>query len=77
MIYRPGPQSVEIGSGDNRGQTVRQINVVRAVRSLGAWTGRPALYTLPDSVGPDEAVAVLVQARTDRRILNGAVLPPR
>lgn len=77
VIYRPGPQSVEIGSGDNRGQTVRQINVVRAVRSLGAWTGRPALYDLPDSLGPDEAVAVLVQARTDRRILNGAVLPPR
>lgn len=77
VIYRPGPQSVEIGSGDNRGQTVRQINVVRAVRSLGAWTGRPALYALPDSLGPGEAVAVLVQARTDRRILNGAVLPPR
>ena len=77
VIYRPGPQSVEIGSGDNRGQTVRQVNVVRAVRSLGAWTGRPALYDLPDSLGPDEAVAVLVQARTDRRILNGAVLPPR
>ena len=77
VIYRPGPQSVEIGSGDNRGQTVRQVNVVRAVRSLGAWTGRPALYDLPDGLGPDEAVAVLVQARTDRRILNGAVLPPR
>lgn len=77
VIYRPGPQTVEIESGDNRGQTVRQVNVVRSVRNLGAWTGRPALYDLPDSLGPDEAVAVLVQARTDRRILNGAVLPPR
>jgi hypothetical protein len=77
VVYRPGPQTVEIESGDNRGQTVRQVNVVRSVRSLGAWTGRPALYALPDSLGPDEAVAVLVQARTDRRILNGAVLPPR
>ena len=77
VIYQPGPQTVEIGSGDNRGQTVRQVNVVRAVRSLGAWNGRPALYDLPDALGPDEAVAVLIQARADRRILNGAVLPPR
>ena len=77
VVYRPGPQTVEIGSGDNRGQTVRQVNVVRSVRSLGAWTGRPALYALPEGLGPEEAVAVLVQARADRRILNGAVLPPR
>ncbi|NJC40857.1 hypothetical protein GGQ87_001115 [Brevundimonas alba] len=77
VIYRPGPQTVEIQSGDNRGQTVRQVNVVRSVRSLGTWSGRSALYTLPAGVGANEAVAVLVQARTDRRILNGAVLPPR
>ncbi len=76
VVYRPGPQTVEIERGDNRGQTVRQVNVVRSVRSLGAWSGRPALYDLPAGLGPDEAVAVLVQARADRRILNGAVLPP-
>jgi hypothetical protein len=77
VVYRPGPQTVEIGSGDNRGRTVRQVNVVRSVRSLGPWTGRPALYTLPAGRDPEEAVAVLVQTRTDRSILNGAVLPPR
>lgn len=77
VIYKPGLQTVEIERGDNRGQTVRQVNVVRAVRSLGRWTGRPALYDLPAGVGDDEAVAVLVQARGDRRILNAAVLPPR
>src|SRR5690606_2189008 len=77
VVYRPGAQTVEIDSGDNRGQTVRQVNVVSSVRSLGAWDGRPALYALPVGLGPDDAVAVLVQARTDRRILNGAVLPPR
>ncbi|MFN3932314.1 MAG: DUF1223 domain-containing protein [Brevundimonas sp.] len=77
VIYRPGPQTVEIGGGDNRGQTVRQVNVVSAVRSLGAWDGRPALYALPTGLDPHEAVAVLVQARADRSILNGAVLPPR
>lgn len=77
VVYQPGPQSVEIERGDNRGQTVRQVNVVRSVRSLGSWTGRPALYALPTGVAPGEAVAVLVQARGDRRILNGAVLPSR
>ncbi|HYD26607.1 DUF1223 domain-containing protein [Brevundimonas sp.] len=77
VVYRPGPQTVEIASGDNRGRTVRHVNVVRSVRSLGAWTGRPALYALPAGLAPDEAVAVLVQARADRRILNAAVLPPR
>ena len=75
VIYRPGLQTVEIERGDNRGQTVRQVNVARAVRSLGAWSGRPALYELPSGVNDDEAVAVLVQARSDRRILNAAVLP--
>lgn len=77
VVYRPGPQSVEIERGDNRGRTVRQVNVVRSVRSLGDWAGRPSLYDLPDGLEADEAIAVLVQARTDRRILNGAVLPPR
>ena len=77
VVYKPGPQIVEIERGDNRGQAVRHINVVRSVRSLGAWTGRPALYQLPVGLEEDEAVAILVQARTDRRILNGAVLPPR
>lgn len=76
VIYKPGPQTVTIDRGDNRGRTVRHVNVVRAVRSLGAWTGRPALYDLPDGVRDGEAVAVLVQARGDRRILNGAVLDP-
>jgi hypothetical protein len=75
VIYKPGPQTVEIEAGDNRGRTVRHVNVVRDVRVLGEWTGRPNLYRLPDSVRDDEAVAVLVQARSDRRILNGAVGP--
>ena len=77
VIYKPGPQTVQIDRGDNRGRTVRHVNVVRAVRSLGPWAGRPALYALPDGVRDGEAVAVLVQARGDRRILNAAVLGPR
>jgi hypothetical protein len=77
VFYTPGPQTVEIATGDNRGQKVRHVNVVRSVRVLGPWTGRPVLYPLPDASSPDQAVAVLVQSRTDRRILNGAVLDNR
>jgi hypothetical protein len=77
VTYTPGPQTVEIERGDNRGRSVRHTNVVRSVRTLGDWTGQPRLYALPATRAPDQAVAILVQAKADRRILNGAVLPPR
>ncbi|QDH74817.1 thioredoxin family protein [Brevundimonas sp. M20] len=77
VVYTPGPQTVEIGGGDNRGQKVRHVNVVRSLRVLGPWNGRPVLYTLPQASGPDQAVAVLVQSREDRRILTAAVLESR
>jgi hypothetical protein len=76
VTFTPGPQEVLIARGDNRGRTVRHMNVVRSVRTLGEWTGRPALYALPDAAGSGLAVAILVQAKDDRRILNGAVLIP-
>jgi hypothetical protein len=76
VTYTPGPQEVEIARGDNRGRTVRHMNVVRSLQTLGEWTGRPGLYALPDAREPGQAVAVLVQAKADRRILNGAVLTP-
>ena len=72
VLYTPGPQTVTVSGGDNRGQTVRHINVVRGLTKLGAWTGRPALYPLPRRPGDGEAVAILVQGREDRRILNAA-----
>ncbi|HWQ87177.1 DUF1223 domain-containing protein [Brevundimonas sp.] len=76
VLYTPGPQTVEIARGDNRGRSVRHTNVVRSVRTLGDWTGQPRLYVLPATREPDQAVAILIQARGDRRILNAAVLPP-
>ena len=76
VTFTPGPQEVEIARGDNRGRVVRHMNVVRSVRTLGDWTGRPALYALPGALEPGQAVAILVQAKSDRRILNGAVLAP-
>ena len=77
VTYTPGPQEVEIAAGDNRGRTMRHVNVVRSVSTLGEWSGQSALYALPDAREPGQAVAILVQAKADRRILNGAVLEPR
>ena len=72
VTYRPGPQSVEIERGDNRGQTVRPVNVVRNLEKLGDWTGRPVLYSLPTGRQEGESIAILVQATDDRRILTAA-----
>ncbi|MBD3836094.1 DUF1223 domain-containing protein [Brevundimonas sp.] len=72
VTYTPGVQTVEVREGENRGRTVRHVNVVREVTRLGEWRGRPVLYALPDT--PDgDAVAVLIQAKTDRRIIGAAV----
>lgn len=72
MVYRPGTQEVEVEGGDNRGQTVRHMNVVREIARLGDWTGKPMLFSLPDDVAEGEAVVVMVQAKADRRILSAA-----
>ncbi|RZJ83180.1 MAG: DUF1223 domain-containing protein, partial [Brevundimonas sp.] len=72
VVYRPGLQEVAVQGGDNRGQVVRHVNVVKRLRRLGDWTGRPVLYALPSGVADGEAVAVLVQAKSDRRILTAA-----
>lgn len=76
VTFMPGPRTVEIQSGDNRGRSVRQVNVVRSVRTLGDWSGQPVLYALPAHLESDQSVAILVQARSDRRILTGAVRAP-
>ncbi|MNK19204.1 hypothetical protein D3C87_374230 [compost metagenome] len=72
VVYQPGLQTVEVRQGDNRGQAVRHVNVVREIRRLGDWTGRPVLFALPADSASEDNVVVLVQAKTDRRILSAA-----
>jgi len=72
IVYQPGLQTVEVKQGDNRGQAVRHVNVVREVRRLGDWTGRPVLFALPADSASEDNVVVLVQSKTDRRILSAA-----
>ena len=59
-------------AGENRGQAVRHVNVVRDVVRLGDWRGRPALFDLPVSA-EGQGVVILIQAKGDRRILGAAV----
>ncbi|WP_396594792.1 DUF1223 domain-containing protein [Brevundimonas sp. R86498] len=73
VTYRPGLQTVAVAGGDNRGRSVRHINVVEGLTRLGEWTGRPILLDLPESANPETGVVVMVQGRDDRRILTAAL----
>ena len=75
VVYQSGQQTVEVKGGDNRGRAVTHVNVVREVRRLGDWNGRPVLFPLPQDTGIDEGVVVLLQAKDDRRILSSAARP--
>ncbi len=72
VSYRPGTQTVAVAGGDNRGRTVRHVNVVQSLTRLGEWTGRPILLDLPEAADPQDKVVVMVQSRGDRRILSAA-----
>ena len=77
--YAPGLQTVEVRSGDNQGQSVKHINVVKEIHHLGEWRGRASLYKLPQGLSAhdlsDDALVVIVQGKSDRRILSAARLP--
>lgn len=72
VVYRPGLQTVDVADGDNRGRAVRHVNVVRSLTRLGEWAGRPILLDLPQAADPHDKIVVMVQSRTDRRILSAA-----
>jgi hypothetical protein len=56
--YDPRAQQVEVTEGDNRGQTVRERNVVRQADRLGVWKGLPVLLKAP--AAEEEGLASLV-----------------
>ena len=65
----PREQDVVVKSGDNRGQTIVQKNVVRDVQRLGVWRGRPTAYRLPTPADEGLKSVVIVQAGRGGRIL--------
>ena len=74
--YDPREQDVVVKKGDNRGQTVEHINVVREIRKLGVWKGRPAAYRLPAAGEEGLATVVLVQGPKGGRILGVGRMKP-
>ncbi|WP_395670634.1 DUF1223 domain-containing protein [Phenylobacterium sp.] len=66
--YDPREQEVAIKSGDNRGETIVHRNVVREIRRLGAWRGRPTAYRMPEAEDGLETVVVVQGARGGRII---------
>lgn len=70
--YDPRQQDVAVKSGDNKGQTIVQKNVVREVKRLGAWKGRPVSFKLPAAGEDGLKTVVLVQQAHGGRILGVA-----
>lgn len=76
--YQPGAAETQVKAGDNRGQTVTEINVVREMTRLGSWRGRPQAYRLPAPADRSLRTVVLVQGAKGGRILGfaAAKAPP-
>ena len=70
--YTP-EQTVDIGSGENAGQSIRYVNVVTTWETIGEWDGIAPLVIDMDLTGSDPAV-VIVQKTGPGRIIAAARL---
>lgn len=63
-----------VGRGENAGRTLEEFNIVRDIRTLGAWKGQAQSFRVPESSLPPDAtdVAVLVQASGQALIIGAA-----
>jgi hypothetical protein len=59
--FNPAIEYVPIARGENGGVTLPHRNVVKQLVLLGAWSGKPASFTLPKPSQADLREAVLVQ----------------
>jgi hypothetical protein len=68
-----------IGRGENAGRTLQEFNIVRAIRSLGRWSGQAQTLHVPLASLPPEAtdVAVLVQGADQGPIVGAASIALR
>ena len=73
--YDPREQEVAVKSGDNRGQTMVQKNVVREIKRLGGWRGRPTAFRLPPPSEDGLATVILLQGARGGRVM--AVARPK
>ena len=66
----------EIEAGENMGKTLTNHHVVRELREVGQWTGKPLEIPLADvRLGPNQGCAVIVQAHDQGAILGAAACP--
>jgi hypothetical protein len=70
--YDPREQDVAVKTGDNKGKTIVQKNVVREVTRLGTWRGRPSTFRLPAPSEDGLKSVVIVQGARGGRILGVA-----
>jgi hypothetical protein len=68
--YDPREQDVLVKTGDNKGQTLPEKNVVRELTRLGAWRGGPVAFRLPAAGEEGLKTVVLVQAAHGGRVLG-------
>ncbi len=68
--YDPREVEVAIKRGDNRGETVTQTNVVREIRRLGTWRGRPQAYRLSPAAEEGLKTVVVVQLPRGGRVVG-------
>lgn len=70
--YDPREVEVVIKTGDNRGETLVQRNVVRHIERLGTWRGRPKAYRVPEAQDEGLNTVVVVQASEGGRVIGVA-----
>jgi hypothetical protein len=68
--YDPRERTVDIKQGDNRGKAMVHRDVVRQLVRLGAWVGKPAVYTLPSAPEPGLSTLILLQGAHGGRIIG-------
>lgn len=73
-LIRYDPREVEtaVKGGDNRGETVVQRNLVRELKRLGAWRGRPQAYRLTTPSEDGLKTVVVVQGAKGGRVISVA-----
>jgi hypothetical protein len=67
--YDRETRETEVTKGDNKGQKVRQGNLVRELKKLGPWKGQAHVYRLPKMPETGLRSVVLVQSARTGKIL--------
>ena len=65
-----------VEAGENMGKTLTNHHVVRELREIAHWTGKPLEISLADiRLGPNQGCAVIVQASDQGAVLGAAPCP--